>query len=99
MQHISRHALLQTLGSMLNVLSFGVLVSKVIRDKSTTSISMKTLQCYALVFAGRLSSILIYEGYLPYDRSGDWLYQFCEATALLLVLGLLFAGFVLYVKA
>ncbi len=77
-------------------------------------ISLKTLQAYALIFAARLSSILvrpavrwatgiimmlcclqIYEGYLPFDRSGDWFYQACEIIALLQVLSLIvLVGFV-----
>lgn len=30
-----------------------------------------------------------YEGYLPFDKSGDWFYQACEVLALLMVLGIL----------
>jgi hypothetical protein len=87
--------ILQTLGSLLNLVSFGMLIAKVVRDRHTSSISIKTLQCYALVFTGRLCSILVYEGYLPFDRSGDWFYQACESLALLMVLGLLGAAYVL----
>jgi hypothetical protein len=86
---------LMTLGSLLNLVSFGMLIAKVVRDRHTSSISIKTLQCYALVFTGRLCSILVYEGYLPFDRSGDWFYQACESLALLMVLGLLGAAYVL----
>ncbi len=70
--------------------AFSLLVLKVVSSRSVAGISLKTLQCYALVFAMRLSSILFYEGYLPLDRSGDWFYQASEVAALLLVLGLLF---------
>ena len=35
-----------------------------------TGVSLKTLELYALVFAFRLSSILFFDGYLPYDKYG-----------------------------
>lgn len=44
--------------------------------------SLKTLELYVFVFLFRLSSVLRYQGYLPYDRSGDWLYSLLEITAL-----------------
>lgn len=53
--------------------------------------SLKTLQCYAVLLVARLTSILRYEGYLPYDRSGDFVYQVCEATTLVAVVGLIAA--------
>ena len=53
--------------------------------------SLKTLQCYAVLLVARLTSILRYEGYLPYDRSGDFVYQVCEGTTLLVVVGLIAA--------
>lgn len=121
---------LMTLGSMLTLVAFGMLVTKVIIHKGTSGISIKSLQAFALVFAGRLCSILVsqqsigagrlvgrlhrlalptectsthfivpceplhaplqfYEGYLPFDKSGDWFYQACEVLALLMVLGIL----------
>lgn len=84
-----------TFGSLLALFGFGLLVAKVVVTKKVSNMSMKTLQAYALVFAARLSSILFYEGYLPFDRSGDWYYQAQEGAALALALGLLAAmGFV-----
>ena len=80
---------LMTLGSLLVLFSFGLLVIKVVVTRKVKNISLKTLQCYALVFAARLCSILRYEGYLPYDKSGDWFYQATEVGALIMVLGLI----------
>lgn len=51
---------------------------------------MKTLELYAFVFFFRLSSILRYQGYLPYDRSGDWLYSFLEISALVMCCGVIY---------
>lgn len=86
---------MQTLSSVLVLASLASLFGKVVKDKNTSGISLKTLQCYALVFAARLCSILVYEGYLPYDRSGDWFYQACEILGFLMVLGLLIAIYIM----
>jgi hypothetical protein len=79
----------QTLGSLFALFAFGLLLAKAYLTGSVANISLKTLECYFLVFSGRLASILFYEGYLPYDRSGDWFYQFTEVSALLMVLALI----------
>jgi hypothetical protein len=39
-----------------------------------------------------LRRLQFYEGYLPFDKSGDWFYQTCEVLALLMVAGLLIAA-------
>ena len=38
------------------------------RGRSVTGVSFKTLQLYALVFFFRLTSIIPFSGYLPYDK-------------------------------
>ena len=87
---------LMTLGSLLVLFSFALLVIKVTVTRKVRNISLKTLQCYALVFSARLCSILRYEGYLPYDKSGDWFYQSTEVGALLMVLGLIVCVAILF---
>lgn len=82
---------LMTLGSLLVLFGFALLVAKVAATRKASNISLKTLQAYALVFAARLCSILFYEGYLPFDKSGDWFYQAVEIGALVLALGLIVA--------
>jgi len=42
------------------------------------------------VFFFRLCSILFFDGYLPYDRSGDWFYQAVELVALALTCTLIY---------
>lgn len=84
---------LMTLGSVLSAFSFSLLLVKTFTTKSISGMSLKTLQGFALVFAARLSSILVYEGYLPFDKSGDWFYQMCEILAFIMVLILLVAGY------
>jgi hypothetical protein len=50
---------LMTLGSLLTLVSFALLVAKVALQKNTSGVSVKALQAFALVFAGRLCSILV----------------------------------------
>jgi len=84
---------LLTLGAMLRTVAFLVLLFKVVSQRSGKGISLKTLQCYVCVFVFRLCSILFYEGYLPYDSSGDWFYQVVEIISLGLVV---FTGAFIY---
>lgn len=87
---------LMTLGSVLTTAAFALLTYKAYTTRHVAGISLKTLQAFAIVYAARLSSILFYEGYLPFDRSGDWFYQVCESLALAQVLALLAAVAFLY---
>lgn len=81
---------LLTLGSLITTFGFTILFGKLSRSKSFDGVSLKSLQLYALVFACRLSSILVYEGYLPYDSTGDWLIKATELTSLGLCLAAIF---------
>lgn len=87
---------LMTLGSIMTMASFGVLIAKVVVNRTVSGISLKTLQAFAIVSAARLSSILVYEGYLPFDKSGDWFYQFCEIVVLAQVIGLVIVVTAIY---
>lgn len=73
---------LMTYGSMSRMFGFGILNVKIFKSKKATGTSAKSLQLYSIVFFCRLSSILRHEGYLPYDKSGDWLYHVIELLAL-----------------
>ena len=46
-------------------------------------ISLKSLELYTLVFLFRLISILQHQGYLPFDKSGDWFYHVIEIVGFL----------------
>eukprot|EP00549_Striatella_unipunctata_P019823 CAMPEP_0118677356 /NCGR_PEP_ID=MMETSP0800-20121206/2583_1 /TAXON_ID=210618 ORGANISM="Striatella unipunctata, Strain CCMP2910" /NCGR_SAMPLE_ID=MMETSP0800 /ASSEMBLY_ACC=CAM_ASM_000638 /LENGTH=360 /DNA_ID=CAMNT_0006573023 /DNA_START=55 /DNA_END=1137 /DNA_ORIENTATION=+ len=74
---------LMTYGAMSRMFGFGILNVKTFTSKRATGISMKTLQLYCLVFFFRLTSIIRHEGYLPYDKTGDWLYHLIEILALI----------------
>jgi ER lumen protein retaining receptor len=78
-----------TLGSGVQCLGFYTLIAKVQWQKSMHGISEKTLKIYAAVFTLRLMSTLLYSGYLPVDRSGDFVYQFADALSLACVLKLI----------
>jgi len=74
---------LMTYGAMSRMFGFAILNVKTFKSQRATGISIKTLQLYCLVFFFRLTSIIRHEGYLPYDKSGDWLYHFIEIMALI----------------
>lgn len=74
---------LMTYGAMARMFGFGILNLKTFKSQRSTGISAKTLQLYSIVFLFRLTSIIRHEGYLPYDKSGDWLYHVIEGLALL----------------
>ena len=74
---------LMTYGAMSRMFGFGILIFKTFKSQRATGISIKTLQLYCLVFFFRLTSIIRHEGYLPYDKSGDWLYHVIETMSLL----------------
>lgn len=46
-------------------------------------VSLKTLELYAVTFVVRLISIMSYQGYLPFDKTGDWFYHFVEFLSLI----------------
>jgi len=73
---------LLTYASLLRCFGMLLLVAKLRRSSSAAGVSAKSLHVYVVVFATRLCSILRHEGYLPYDRSGDWLYHCIEGASL-----------------
>lgn len=61
---------------------FGTLNYKMWTTKSAKGVSVKSLEMYALVFLMRLASIMRHQGYLPFDKTGDWFYHFVEFLSL-----------------
>lgn len=78
-----------TLGSALQCFAFYSLLQRVERMKSVAGISMKTLELYVLYLIMRLACTLVRSGYLPVDRSGDWVYQAGDIASLAIVFRLL----------
>jgi hypothetical protein len=56
-----------TCATCIQAFSFLGISVKMFSKKDASGLSLNTFICYALVFIGRLISILIYEGYLPFD--------------------------------
>jgi len=82
---------LMTYGAMARMFGFGILNVKTFMSQRATGVSAKSLQLYCIVFVCRLTSIIRHEGYLPYDKSGDWLYHLIEFLALIFSGAALFA--------
>jgi len=72
---------LMTLSSLIGMFSFLMVVYKIEISKSCAGVSLKMIECYLVLIFARLCSIIPFEGYLPYDRSGDWLYQTVEGIS------------------
>jgi len=81
---------LLTLSSLVSMFSFLMVAMTIESNKSVKGVSLKMMECYIAVFLARLCAIIPFEGYLPFDKSGDWLYQVCEAF------GLCLAGSIVY---
>ncbi|OMJ74978.1 hypothetical protein SteCoe_25971 [Stentor coeruleus] len=73
---------LLTLSSLLQSLSILGVVIQV--QSSIQGLSYNTFIIYCTIYFARLISILTYESYLPYDSTGDWLYQVIEIFNLML---------------
>mmetsp|Transcript_21353 Transcript_21353/g.65181 ORF Transcript_21353/g.65181 Transcript_21353/m.65181 type:complete len:293 (-) Transcript_21353:527-1405(-) len=76
---------LLTYAALMRTFSFALLNYKMFASGSCRGISVKSLQAYACVFAFRMLSIVRHEGYLPWDKSGDWFYHLVECSSLGLV--------------
>jgi hypothetical protein len=70
---------LLTLSSLISMFSFSMVLIKVEHAQSCKGVSLKMMECYLCIQLGRLCAIVPYEGYLPFDKTGDWLYQVIEA--------------------
>mmetsp|Transcript_9346 Transcript_9346/g.24840 ORF Transcript_9346/g.24840 Transcript_9346/m.24840 type:complete len:282 (+) Transcript_9346:88-933(+) len=70
---------LLTLASLVSTFSFLMVAIKIENGRTVKGVSLRMMECYCLIFLGRLIAIIPFEGYLPFDKSGDWFYQLCEA--------------------
>lgn len=75
-----------TLGAVFQTFAFFLLTVKIYVNQSCAGLSSRSLQLYVPVFVFRLSSTLFFNGYLPVDRSGDWVYQLADFASLLVVM-------------
>jgi len=72
---------LLTVGAIVRAFSFILLGIKMLTEKTARDISQKALIVYVVAYAARLSAIMIHQGYLPFDRSGDHVYKIAEFTS------------------
>jgi len=81
---------LLTLSSLVSMFSFLMVLVKIESARSVKGVSLKMMECYIGVFIGRLCAIVPFEGYLPFDKSGDWLYQACEFAGMCLAISIVY---------
>ena len=68
-------SIVQMLSSFCMLWAFLLLTIKVEGQNSAVGVSSRMLEMWLLTLFIRLSSTLIKRGYLPEDKSGDYLYQ------------------------
>lgn len=80
-----------TLAAAVQCLGFCLLRLQIRKQRGAQGISSRALQLYVVMYGCRLFSTLQYNGYLPVDRTGDWLYQMVDVIALAVVYSLILA--------
>ena len=78
-------SLFLTVSSLTSMFSYLMVAAKIDSSRSSRGVSRNMFECYLLVAIARLIAILPFQAYLPYDRTGDWLYQAIEILSLFLV--------------
>lgn len=79
-----------TLAASVQCFGFMLLLHKIQSYQTVAGLSARSLELYAVFFVFRLTSTCQKNGYIPVDRSGDWLYQAIDVASLLMVLNLLY---------
>jgi len=74
-----------TLGSGFQVLSYSLILLKILSTECISSLSGETFLLTLIGLVFRLVSTTQFNGYLPVDSSGDWLLQTLDALSLLQV--------------
>lgn len=59
---------IQTLGSIISCFGFTLVLVKSFYSKSVAGVSLKSLQCFLVVYILRLIAICFTQAYLPYDK-------------------------------
>merc|ERR1740127_69483 len=79
-----------TLSAIFQCLAFSLLALQMLSSQNSSGISAQSLMLDAFALACRLSSTVWLDGYLPYDATGDWMYQAFDALSLAMVCWLLY---------
>jgi len=78
-----------TVGAAAQCMGFVMLLTNVLQQKSVEGLSSKTLVLYAVAYSCRLCSTLFKRGYVPMDRTGDFLYCLIDVAGLAIIATLL----------
>jgi len=78
-----------TMSAITQCLAISLLAMKVVSTGDAGDISARALTLDAAAFVCRLSSTIFFNGYLPADVTGDWVYQAIDICSLCLTLWLL----------
>jgi len=78
-----------TISVVVQLLALALLALQVLTRRSSAGISQKMLGLYATGLCFKLSSTLFFNGYLPVDASGDFLFQAVDVCSLCCVIWLL----------
>lgn len=84
---------LLTYAAFMRCFGFGLMNYRMWTLKTVKGVSLKTLELYALTFIARLLSIMRHQGYLPFDKTGDWFYHFVEMCSFAAVCFAMFGVF------
>lgn len=85
------YSYLLTIATGMQWLAFFILSLKVHYQKSVAGLSSRSLEMYAIFLICRLTTTLVEEGYLPADKTGDYIYQATDIGSLVTVLNLLYS--------
>lgn len=81
-------SIVQLLSSFCMLWAFLLLTIKVTSQNSAAGVSSRMLEMWLLTLFIRLSSTMIKRGYLPEDKSGDYLYQLTDVAIFFVILRL-----------
>jgi len=83
-------SIVQMLSSFCMLFAFLLLTIKVTSQNSAAGVSSRSLEMWLLTLFTRMSSTLIKRGYLPEDKSGDYMYQFFDVCTFFAILNLVY---------
>eukprot|EP01066_Platyproteum_vivax_P007532 Platyproteum_vivax@DN2961_c0_g1_i1.p1 len=88
-------SILLCMSSLVSLFSWILMAVKVFGEQSVSGVSMNMMLGHTFVGLSRLTSIMIYNGYLPLDKSGEGMYQFIEIASFVICLSITVYGFTL----
>eukprot|EP01066_Platyproteum_vivax_P000349 Platyproteum_vivax@DN10389_c0_g1_i1.p1 len=68
------YSVMLTIGTVIQSFSFLLILVKILTTKSASGVSRGMFICIFCLSLARLTSVLPFDGYLPFDRSGDLIY-------------------------